>query len=109
MKFIQFDRTGNHVVINSSDKVLRVYSKNTKGIWEGTNEIIDSINRLQWKCACFSSDSDYVFAGNAERAAHNIYYWMREYRDIAGTLEGPKEGVLNIEVSGISLLPLLSC
>lgn len=91
-------------MINSTDKILRVYSINpsvSEFKWESTNEIIDSINRLQWKCVCFSKDAEYIFAGTAERAEHNIYYWTREYRDMAGVLEGPKDSLLHICVSKI--------
>lgn len=87
------------MIINGTDKVLRVFSKTLPYKWEPTNEITDSINRLQWKCVCFSKDSEYIFAGTAERAEHNIYYWTREYKDMAGVLEGPKEGLLHICVS----------
>ena len=98
IKSIKFDSSGNHIVINSTDKILRIYSKidNSPLKWELTNEIVDSINRLQWKCTTFSRDADYIVAGTAERAEHNIYFWMRSYGDIVKVLEGPKEGLMNL-------------
>ena len=89
------------MIVNSSDKVLRLYSRSEESHlkWELANEIVDTINKLQWKCTGFTRDADYIVAGTAERAEHNVYFWHRAYGDIVKTLEGPKEGLMSICVS----------
>ena len=98
IKSIVFDSSGDHMIVNSSDKTLRIFShsESEHSVWEQTTEIADSINRLQWKCTCFSRDSDYILAGTAELKEHNIYFYMKGYADIVKVLEGPKEGLMDV-------------
>ena len=99
VKSIVVDRTGSDFVVNSVDKTLRIFTERDSGTWELMTEIIDSINRLHWKCVCFSRDSEFTVAGTAELKIHNIYFWMKGYGEIHTKLEGPKEGLMDICVS----------
>src|SRR4051812_6922351 len=53
---------------------------------------------MQWKKCCFSSDGDYIIGGSAQKSQHNIYIWNREEGQLIKTLEGPKEGIMDLVV-----------
>jgi COMPASS component SWD1 len=105
IKSLQLNNTGDKILVNSSDRILRLYrlSENSldanSPIWDYVTEFTDLINRLQWKTACFSRDGEFLVGGSSERAEHNIYLWNLEFGSIAKTLEGPKEGVMHVCVS----------
>jgi COMPASS component SWD1 len=96
IRSIQFNRSGTNFVINSSDRVIRLFGTET-----GTQclqDFKDVVNQLKWKKCCFSCDGDYIIGGSAEDAKHNIYIWSGDGA-LLKILEGPKEGVLDLAVS----------
>lgn len=49
------------------------------------------------KTCAFSHRGDYVIAGSAQEAQHHIYVWDREKGTLVRMLEGPKEGLLDVQ------------
>ncbi|KAF9414763.1 hypothetical protein BGZ94_000289, partial [Podila epigama] len=78
-------------VLNSNDRVIRVFSVKEDGPPEQLHKFQDLVNRIQWNQCCLSSDSDYVIGGSAHQAAHNIYIWDKIGGNLVKILEGPKE------------------
>eukprot|EP01102_Stenamoeba_stenopodia_P009027 TRINITY_DN2648_c0_g1_i3.p1 TRINITY_DN2648_c0_g1~~TRINITY_DN2648_c0_g1_i3.p1 ORF type:complete len:332 (-),score=70.77 TRINITY_DN2648_c0_g1_i3:41-1036(-) len=93
IKSIQFSRNGKFFLVNSNDKMVRVFDKESSAL---LREFQDLINKMQWKQACFSSDTDYIIGGSAQKAEHNIYIWNRSDGQLVKILEGPKEGILDL-------------
>lgn len=107
IKGIQLSRNGKHLLVNSADKKMRLYDADLDlqqySVEHGTAQrkplhtFEDSVNRNQWKCCCFSGDSDFVGAGSSTTVAHNISVWGRTSGHLEKILEGPKEGILHLE------------
>ncbi|KAF9375766.1 hypothetical protein CPC16_000545 [Podila verticillata] len=91
IKNIQFSRRGKDFVVNSNDRVIRVFSVKDDGPPEQLHKFQDLVNRIQWNQCCLSSDSDYVIGGSAHQAEHNIYIWDKVGGNLVKILEGPKE------------------
>ncbi|KAG0097858.1 hypothetical protein BGZ93_001810, partial [Podila epicladia] len=91
IKNIQFSRRGKDFVVNSNDRVIRVFSVKDDGPPEQLHKFQDLVNRIQWNQCCLSSDSDYVIGGSAHQAEHNIYIWDKIGGNLVKILEGPKE------------------
>lgn len=53
------------------------------------------VNRTQCTCACFSRDGDFVLGG-MEGTEHRIQVWRTADGHLEMTLEGPKEGIIEI-------------
>lgn len=124
IKSIAFSRNGKYMLINSNDRVIRIYenllpSKGAvqvlKDIHLASNELDnseklkavglkslalsgefqDSITRVHWKAPCFSGDGEWVVAGSANKGEHKIYIWDRAGHLIK-ILEGPKEALVDL-------------
>lgn len=94
--FIAFPRD---FVVNSNDRVIRVFSVKDDGPPEQLHKFQDLVNRIQWNQCCLSSDSDYVIGGSAHQAEHNIYIWDKIGGNLVKILEGPKEPLEDVAVS----------
>uniref|UniRef100_A0A7N0ZYC1 Uncharacterized protein n=1 Tax=Kalanchoe fedtschenkoi TaxID=63787 RepID=A0A7N0ZYC1_KALFE len=124
IKNIVFSRNGKYILINSNDRIIRIYenllpSKGAVQVLEGLNseangldrveilkaagfksvalfgEFQDSITRIHWKSPCFSGDGEWVVAGSANKGEHKIYIWDRAGH-LVKMLEGPKEALLDL-------------
>eukprot|EP01104_Vermistella_antarctica_P018150 TRINITY_DN662_c1_g6_i1.p1 TRINITY_DN662_c1_g6~~TRINITY_DN662_c1_g6_i1.p1 ORF type:complete len:406 (-),score=88.71 TRINITY_DN662_c1_g6_i1:619-1836(-) len=93
VKSIQFSRDGKHFLVNSNDKVLRVYNASD---YTFDRDFQDVVERWQWKEGCFSANGDYVIGGSAQNAEHKIYVWNRAFGHLERVLEGPKEGIMDL-------------
>jgi len=91
VRSLVLSRQGKHLLVNTTDKALRVYNLDTL---EVEHEFKDRVSGLQWRWGTFSPDAEYVIAGSAQKAEHNIYVWSRAYGQLKVILEGPKEGIL---------------
>src|SRR5271163_1257425 len=78
--------------------------------------MLDIVNKMQWKKCTFSFNSEYIiggilphlpffilyfinnYIGSAQKSSHNIYIWSQSGALIKN-LEGPKEGIMDLEVS----------
>jgi COMPASS component SWD1 len=95
IKAIEFNRTGTCFLVNSVDRILRVYSTEDCILQHKFQEVVE---RIPWRTCCFANGgvNDYIIAGSAEEAQHRISVWDRESGSLLKILEGPKEGLLNV-------------
>jgi COMPASS component SWD1 len=61
-----------------------------------SKEFQDRVNRVHWRAACFSGDSEYVVGASAVKGEHKIHIWNSKTGQLARILEGPKEGVTDL-------------
>jgi len=94
IKSIHFSRSGKQFLVNSADRIIRVFEGEDSKT--ASREFQDPINKMQWKKCCFSCDSDFVLGGSALKSQHHIYIWNREEGQLIKTLEGPKEGIMDL-------------
>ena len=104
---LRLTASGRDMLSNSSDRVIRTIPMpdlsrvdldpgNIK--FEVEHKFQDVVNRLSWNHAAFSSTGDYVTASTYMN--HDIYVWERNHGSLVKILEGPKEEVGVVEVSG---------
>ncbi|KAK6916074.1 WD40 repeat [Dillenia turbinata] len=124
IKNIVFSRSGRYVVTNSQDRIIRIF-ENLLPLKDGLralNEISesieelegsdklkavgskclvflrdfqDTINKVQWKVTCCSSDGEWVVGGASIKGEHKIYIWDRAGY-LVKILEGPKEALIDL-------------
>lgn len=127
VKELSFDPAGRYLVVNCNDRVIRVISistiqpssspvataaynnavdlhtrstKRRKTSLEMTllHKIQDVIQRTPWSSVGFSPESsDYIFAGAAHKAAHNIHIYDRVSGTLSKILEGPKDWLVSAD------------
>ncbi|CED82927.1 WD40 repeat protein [Phaffia rhodozyma] len=99
IKSMEFDLSGRNLVINSSDRAVRVlsvapvYPEDPRSVFrvELLHRFQDTINRTPWCGVGFSGDGEYVFGGAGHRISHDIYIWDRSSGTLVKVLEGPKQ------------------
>jgi len=94
VKALCFSSSGRFLLANCVDRSIKLYASQDL---EYLREFKDPVQHLQWKAFSFSSDEEYVMAGVAERALHNIYLWTRDGGRLEKRLEGPPEGVMDLQ------------
>ncbi|KYR02647.1 hypothetical protein DLAC_11431 [Tieghemostelium lacteum] len=100
VKGFQFSRNGKMVLVNSNDKVLRLYSlpqqqEGVIGEYSLLRDFSDNVNRVQWKSFGFSYNNEYVYGGMSHKSIQSILVWNTSGGIVKG-LEGPKEGLLDV-------------
>merc|ERR1719319_302403 len=99
VKGIEFSRRGESFLVNSADRVIRVY--NVKDVLENDDEegdpepiqkLQDLVNKTMWKKCCFSGDGEYVCAGSARQ--HALYIWEKSVGNLVKILHGTKGEIL---------------
>eukprot|EP00249_Psilotum_nudum_P023334 c28833_g1_i3 orf=339-2225(-) len=122
---IVFSRSGQYLLLNSNDRVIRVFENllprdkartalaelvNTLGGGNTlenlklrgcqcltlTKDFQDAVNRMHWKAACFNGDGEFVVGASASKGEHKIHIWNRKFGQLARILEGPKEGLADL-------------
>ncbi|KAK9695470.1 chromatin binding protein, variant 3 [Basidiobolus ranarum] len=91
IKHIQFSHKGKDMLLNSNDRVIRMYTLDDEGNPQLEHKFQDLVNRIQWNQTTFSNDDDYVIGASAHKAEHNIYVWDKNMANLIKILEGPKE------------------
>jgi len=112
IKQIKFARKGEFFLVNSVDRVIRVYDGSEivslndpvpeskpplLSTIEPVQKVQDLVNRTLWKVCTFSGDGEYICAGSAKQ--HQIYIWERTatQQTILKILEGTRgEQLLDI-------------
>jgi len=94
IKQIVFNHKGTLLLVNCNDRKIRLYDATTM---EALRSFVEPVKRNNWKTCRFSSNSDYVIAGSADKAEHHIYIWDRESGHMVKMIEGPKEGILDLQ------------
>ncbi|UTT95096.1 hypothetical protein NDA17_002531 [Ustilago hordei] len=104
VKELSFDVAGRFLVVNCNDRSLRLLSLSlTPSDPTPTltltlqNKVQDMVQRTAWSTLGFSPSSDYIFAGAAHKASHNIYIWDRPSATLTKILEGPKDWLISVD------------
>lgn len=121
---IVFSRNGQYLLINSNDRVIRVYENllprdnaaltlatlpsssedndSREALKKRGHECLrlvrdfqDAVNKMHWKAACFNSDGEFVVGAVASKGEHKIHIWNRNGQ-LVRILEGPKEGLTDL-------------
>lgn len=98
VKSIEFARRGSCFLINTADRVIRVYDSTEvltcgqDGQPEPIQKLQDLVNKTTWKKCCFSGDGEYVCAGSARQ--HALYIWEKSIGNLQKILHGTKGELL---------------
>lgn len=101
IKSIEFPRRGSHFLVNSADRVIRVFD--LESIMEARKEddmeplqkLQDLVNRTQWRKCTFSGDGEFIVAGSHRQ--HELYIWDKATGSLVKMLTGQKgETLLDI-------------
>jgi COMPASS component SWD1 len=104
IKQLAFDGAGRNLILNSTDRALRVLTVSPQtGALAPIHRFQDLVNRTPWHAVGFSGDGEYVFGGAGHKMSHNVFVWDREAGALVKVLEGPKESLMDADVSGWSV------
>jgi len=108
IKSIELGRNGTRFVINSSDRMVRLFA--LERVLEGNRaplrELQDVVNRVQWTHASLTADSEHVIASSSSQTEQHLYIWDL-HGHLTKTLEGPKDG--GIYFTSHPSRPILAC
>ena len=93
----------SNIMLSSTDRALRVLRvQPLNGLLEPIHRFQDLINRTAWNAIGFSGDGEYVMGGAGHKMAHNVFIWDRDSGVLVKVLEGPRESLVDCDVSGWS-------
>ncbi|KAK2573622.1 Retinoblastoma-binding protein 5-like protein [Acropora cervicornis] len=100
VKAIEFARRGSAFLINSQDRIIRVFDSQIVLSCQGTEgaepepiqKLQDLVNRTLWKKCCFSGDGEYICAGSSR--THALYIWEKGVGNLVKILHGTKGELL---------------
>ncbi|KAK9880782.1 hypothetical protein WA026_013109 [Henosepilachna vigintioctopunctata] len=110
VRSIEFARRGDCFLINTADRVIRVYDSKevlacgTDGDPEPIQKLQDLVNKTMWKKCCFSGDGEYICAGSARQ--HALYIWEKSIGNLVKILHGTK-GELLLDVAWHPVRPII--
>ncbi len=111
VKSIEFARRGDSFLINTADRVIRVYDSKEvlackkEGDPEPIQKLQDLVNKTTWKKCCFSGDGEYICAGSARQ--HALYIWEKSVGNLVKILHGTK-GELLLDVVWHPVRPIIA-
>ena len=111
IKSIEFPRHGPAFLVNSADRIIRVYDSEEvmacglSGEPEPQQRLQDNVNRTLWKRATFSGDGEYVCGGSARQ--HSLYVWERSSGTLVKILHGTK-GELLLDIAWHPYRPVIA-
>ncbi|XP_070500759.1 retinoblastoma-binding protein 5 homolog [Chironomus tepperi] len=111
VKSIEFARRGDSFLVNTADRVIRVYdskdviSCKKEGDPEPIQKLQDLVNKTTWKKCCFSGDGEYICAGSARQ--HALYIWEKSVGNLVKILHGTK-GELLLDVEWHPVRPIIA-
>ncbi|XP_065160766.1 retinoblastoma-binding protein 5 homolog [Atheta coriaria] len=111
VKSIEFARRGDCFLINTGDRVIRVYNSKEviacgkDGEPEPIQKLQDLVNKTMWKKCCFSGDGEYICAGSARQ--HALYVWEKSIGNLVKILHGTK-GELLLDVAWHPVRPIIA-
>ncbi|XP_075224738.1 retinoblastoma binding protein 5 [Lycorma delicatula] len=111
VKSIEFARRGDWFLVNTADRVIRVYNSQEvlncgkDGEPEPIQKLQDLVNKTMWKKCCFSGDGEYVCAGSAR--SHALYVWEKSIGNLVKILHGTK-GELLLDVVWHPVRPIIA-
>lgn len=90
----------SNLILNSTDRALRVLTVSPQtGALAPIHRFQDLVNRTPWHAVGFSGDGEYVLGGAGHKMSHNVFVWDREAGALVKVLEGPKESLMDADVS----------
>lgn len=111
VKSIEFARRGDSFLVNTADRVIRVYDSKEvlackrDGDPEPIQKLQDLVNKTTWKKCCFSGDGEYICAGSARQ--HALYIWEKSVGNLVKILHGTK-GELLLDVVWHPVRPIIA-
>ncbi|XP_025100369.1 retinoblastoma-binding protein 5 homolog isoform X2 [Pomacea canaliculata] len=111
IKSIEFARRGECFLVNSADRIIRVYESREvltcgkDGEPEPIQKLQDLVNKTLWKKCCFSGDGEYIVAGSARQ--HSLYIWEKSVGNLVKILHGTK-GELLLDVVWHPVRPIIA-
>ncbi|GLV45932.1 Retinoblastoma binding protein 5 [Carabus blaptoides fortunei] len=111
VKSIEFARRGDCFLVNTADRVIRVYDSKEvlacgkDGEPEPIQKLQDLVNKTMWKKCCFSGDGEYICAGSARM--HALYIWEKSIGNLVKILHGTK-GELLLDVAWHPVRPIIA-
>ena len=111
IKSIEFARRGNHFLVNSADRIIRVYDNlevmacGKNGEPEPIQKLQDLVNRTMWKKCGFSGDGEHIVAGSSRQ--HSLYIWEKGVGNLIKILHGTK-GELLLDVVWHPVRPIIA-
>lgn len=100
---LALDRLGKHLLVNCSDRVVRLYSLPSiphdatgRDAAQLRREFSNAIERTSWRMANFTGNGEHVSAASSSPSEHAIYIWDREFGRLETVLQGPKESILHM-------------
>lgn len=110
IKSIEFSRRGSSFLVNSQDRVIRVFNRESVLAYkegkepEATQKLQDLVNRTLWKKCAFSGDGEFIVAGSSRQ--HALYIWERSIGSLVKILHGTK-GELLVDVVWHPIRPII--
>lgn len=111
IKSIEFARRGDVFLVNTADRVIRVYdtkqvlSCGKDGEPEPLQKLQDLVNKMMWKKCCFSGDGEYICGGSARQ--HALYIWEKSVGNLVKILHGTK-GEMLLDVVWHPVRPIIA-
>lgn len=111
IKQIEFARRGNSFLVNTADRIIRVYELpdilklNKDSEPEPRQKLQDLVNRTLWKKCCFSGDGEFICAGSSRQ--HSLYIWEKSVGNLVKILHGTK-GEMLLDVVWHPVRPLIA-
>lgn len=98
VKSLNIDHSGERLLVNALDGILRVFhvpTDNTPLFLE--NEIVYGVEKIDWTQVIFSTEDGCEFiAGGAYGSDHRLFLWSRPVGQVMAILEGPNEGFIGV-------------
>ncbi|XP_052803337.1 retinoblastoma-binding protein 5 homolog [Mya arenaria] len=110
IKSIEFARRGDCFLVNSADRIIRVYESGEvlacakDGEPEPIQKLQDLVNKTMWKKCCFSGDGEFIVAGSAKQ--HTLHIWEKAVGNLVKILHGTK-GELLLDVAWHPVRPII--
>lgn len=111
VKSIEFARRGDSFLVNTADRVIRVYDSKEvlackkDGDPEPIQRLQDLVNKTTWKKCTFSGDGEYICGGSARQ--HALYIWEKSGGHLVKILYGTK-GELLLDVVWHPVRPIIA-
>ncbi|CAH1105473.1 unnamed protein product [Psylliodes chrysocephalus] len=111
VRSIEFARRGDCFLINTADRVIRVYDSKEvltfgkDGDPEPIQKLQDLVNKTMWKKCSFSGDGEYICAGSTRQ--HALYIWEKSIGNLVKILHGTK-GELLLDVAWHPVRPIIA-
>ncbi|XP_026462060.1 retinoblastoma-binding protein 5 homolog [Ctenocephalides felis] len=111
IRSIEFARRGECFLVNTADRVIRVYDAKevlacgNDGEPEPIQKLQDLVNKTMWKKCTFSGDGEYICAGSARQ--HALYVWEKSTGSLVKILHGTK-GEMLLDVVWHPVRPIIA-